>query len=150
VPYSTAFDPGIQPDLLMRLESGRYYGHPNPARDECVFGNGALQGVAPLVNYTPGIFNLGEHRSANGTIEYTLDTACGQLRGNLLIANYSVGDDITRIRLAADGRSVEASSSLVGGFNDPLPLVLGPDGTIYVGEFGGDVVTALTPIETGC
>jgi large repetitive protein len=150
VTYSSAFDPGTQPDMLNLLEPGGYYGHPNPARDECVFGDGSYQGVPPLPAYKPGIFNLGEHHSADGTIEYTADNVCGRLQGDLLIANYSVGDDITRIRLSADGRTVATSSSLAGGFNDPLPLAQGPDGTIYVGELGGDRVTALMPVEPGC
>jgi hypothetical protein len=45
VPYSSALDPGPQPDMLLRLELGGYYGHPNPARDERVFGDGSFQGV---------------------------------------------------------------------------------------------------------
>ncbi|MGH7358628.1 MAG: PQQ-dependent sugar dehydrogenase, partial [Candidatus Rokuibacteriota bacterium] len=57
VPYAPEFDPGSQADQLLRLQPGRYYGHPNPARDECVFADGSHQGVAPLANYTPGIFN---------------------------------------------------------------------------------------------
>jgi glucose/arabinose dehydrogenase len=150
VTYLPALDLGIQPDTLNLLEPGGYYGHPNPARDECVFGDGSYQGVPPLPAYRPGILNLGNNRSADGIIEYTADNVCGRLKGDLLIANYSVGDDITRIRLSADGRTVAASSSLAGGFNDPLPLALGPDGTIYVGELGGGMVTALMPVETGC
>jgi large repetitive protein len=71
-------------------------------------------------------------------------------KGSLLIANYSVGDNIVRIKLSPDGLSVVQSSTLVSGFNDPLPLALGPDGTIYVGELGGSKITALTPIEIAC
>jgi len=58
---------------------------------------------------------------------------------------YSQGDDITHIQLSSDGNSVIRAESLAGGFSDPLPLVEGPDGTIYVGELGGDRVTALVP-----
>ena len=71
--------------------------------------------------------------------------SAGQLKGEILIANYSVGDDITRIKLSADGLSVVEAKQLVGGFNDPLPLAQGPDGTIYVGELGAQRVTALIP-----
>jgi N-acetylneuraminic acid mutarotase len=38
---------------------------------------------------------------------------------------------------------------VAGGFSDPLPLAEGPDGTIYVGEFGSSVVTALVPRSSG-
>jgi len=143
-------NPGEQPDLLVRLERGKYYGHPNPYRNECVFKDGSYQGVAPLPNYTAPIHILGKSRSADGTIEYKSDAFCGTMKGEILIANYSVGDDITRIRLAADGRSVVSARQLAGGFDDPLPLAQGPDGTIYVGEFGGSKVTALKPRNLGC
>lgn len=143
-------NPGQQPDLLMRLLEGKYYGHPNPYRNECVFRDGSYQGVDPLSNYEPPMYVLGAHKSADGMIEYTSDAFCGQMQGDLLIANYSVGDDITRIKLSPDGTTVESASTLAGGFNDPLPLAQGPDGTIYVGEFGANKVTALIPQDIGC
>ena len=34
-------NPGEQPDILLRIEQGKYYGHPNPYRDECVFKDGS-------------------------------------------------------------------------------------------------------------
>ena len=51
---------------LFRVVQGGYYGHPNPYRSECVFGDGSFQGVAPLPNYQPALYDLGDHRSANG------------------------------------------------------------------------------------
>jgi len=138
-------NPGEQADMLIRVVQGGYYGHPNPYRNECVFGDGRRQGVAPAANYVAPIYDLGNHRSANGTIEYRSDAFGGALRGELLIANYSIGDDITRVQLSADGRSVVRAARLAGDFNNPLPLAQGPDGTIYVGEHGGNQVTALIP-----
>ena len=143
-------NPGQQPDILLRLQQGKYYGHPNPYRNECVFKDGGFQGVPPLPNYQSPILVLGDHHSANGMIEYGSGAFCGSLQNELLIANYSVGDDITRVRLSADGTSVVSSASLVGGFNDPLPLAQDPTGTIFVGEFGGNKVTALRPQNLGC
>jgi glucose/arabinose dehydrogenase/N-acetylneuraminic acid mutarotase len=148
-------NPGEQPDILVRLMQGKYYGHPNPYRSgdgwsrECVFKDGSYQGVAPLPNYTPPMRNLGLNKSADGTIEYKSNAFNGALKGELLIANYSVGDDITRIKLSADGTSVVAAKQLAGGFNNPLPLAEGPDGTIYVGEMGAGRVTALVPRDSG-
>lgn len=143
-------NPGEQPDILHKIQQGKYYGHPNPHRNECVFKDGSYQGVSAPSNYVPPIFNLGMNRSSNGTVEYTADAFCGALKHELLIANYSVGDDITRVRLSADGSSVVSGSRLIGGFNDPLPLALGPGGKVFVGEFGGSKVTTLEPIDTGC
>ncbi len=143
-------NPGEQPDPLNRIVQGRYYGHPNPRRDECVFKDGSFQGVSAPANYTPPLANLGAHRSANGTIEYTGEAFCGDLEGDLLIANYSVGDNLTRVRLSSDGLSVASMTSLVGGFSDPLPVAQSPDGRIFVGELGLSRVSALTPTDIGC
>jgi glucose/arabinose dehydrogenase/PKD repeat protein len=142
--------PGSQPDLLLLIEQDNYYGHPNPYRDECVFKDGSLQGVAPLANYVPEMLVLGDNKSANGIIEYSAGNLCGQMQGDLLIANFSIGDDITRIQLSGDGLSVLATSTLVDGFDDPLPMEMGPNGVFFVGEFGGDQVTALIPADLGC
>jgi N-acetylneuraminic acid mutarotase len=150
-PYP-ANDPGDQNDLLLRVLGGRYYGHPDPHRlpsPQCVFKDGSWQGVAPLTNYQRPISDLGPKKSADGIIEYKSGAFGGQLRGNLLITNYSVGDDITRVVLSADGTSVTAKGSLAGGFADPLPIAEGPDGTIYVGEFAGAKITALVPTSGG-
>jgi glucose/arabinose dehydrogenase/N-acetylneuraminic acid mutarotase len=142
---SGGHNPGSQPDLLNRIEPGRYYGHPNPSRGECVFGDGHFQDVAPLPTYSPPLFVLGKSTSSNGIVEYRSDAFGGAMRGDLLIANYSVGDSITRIRLAPDGRSVAGASTLLTGFKNPLPLALGPAGTVLVGEHAGHLLTVLRP-----
>jgi glucose/arabinose dehydrogenase/N-acetylneuraminic acid mutarotase len=146
-------NPGTQPDLLYRIQQGKYYGHPNPHRNECVFKDGSFQGVSAPANFVPPMYVLGDHLSANGMLEYKANRFCGALKGDLLIANYSVGDDLTRIDLSANGLTVTSKTSLIGGFSGPLPIVEGPDGTIYVGEFNSNEITALVPNDTaanGC
>jgi N-acetylneuraminic acid mutarotase/glucose/arabinose dehydrogenase len=147
-------NPGLQPDDLDRIVQGGYYGHPNPYRDEVVFKDGTFQGFNAS-NIPPGhptyqqpFFNLGFNKSANGIIEYTADNFFGQLKGDLLLTNYSEGDDITRIKLSSDGLSVVNSSSLTGGFSEPLPIEMGPNGSIFVGQFTGSAVTILDPLGT--
>jgi N-acetylneuraminic acid mutarotase len=151
-PYTLGGDnPGEQPDLLHRVIQGKYYGHPNPSRNECVFKDGSFQGVPPLPNWVPPLLDLGTNHSADGIIEYRGTHAfCGTLAGDLLISNYSVGDDLTRVELSDDGTTVVNASSLIGGFNDPLPIAQSPDGKIFVGEFGSNRVTELIPIDLGC
>jgi large repetitive protein len=146
-------NPGVQSDELMRIEQGKYYGHPNPYRNECVFKSGSFQSAAPLPNYVAPIFDLGMSKSANGIIEYK-STAFGDLlKGNLLITNYSTGDNITRVKLTPDGLNVELAESLVGDFNDPLPILEGPNGILFVGEHGPSSstgkITILTPRAVG-
>lgn len=143
-------NPGVQPDILNLLEFGKYYGHPNPYRSECVFKDGHYQAVSPLPNYTPPLAIIGDHTSTNGTIEYRSSAFCGRLQGEIIMANYSVGDNLVRVKLSNDGRSVISQQTLIDGFSDPLPLTLGPDGTIYVGELGSGKITALLPDEKGC
>ena len=142
-------NPGEQPDSLYLLEEGKYYGHPNQYRSQCVFKDGSYQGVAPLPNYTSPILSLGMNKSADGTVEYKSNAFNGALQGQILITNYSVGDDITRIKLSADGTSVVESKQLVGGFSNPLPLLEGPDGTLYVGELGANRIAVLVPTQPG-
>jgi large repetitive protein len=138
-------NPGSQPDILLRIVAGKYYGHPNPYRNECVFKDGYYQNVQPPANYVAPLYNLGLNRSSNGTIEYTSNVFGGALKGELLIANYSVGDNITRIQLSSDGRSVVSAKTLISGLSNPLPLAQSPDGTIFVGELGVNQVTVLKP-----
>ena len=142
-------NPGEQPDLLLRVEQGKQYGHPNQYRSECVFKNGSWQSVSAPANYAAPFYVLGEHTSSNGIIEYRSEAFNGRLKGQLLIANYSQGDDIRRVKLSADGLSVVESKQLVCCFSNPLPVAEGPDGTLYVGEHGGNQVSALTPKNTG-
>ena len=151
-------NPGPQSDPLNLIVEGGYYGHPNPYRDEVVFKDGSFQGFdntdADPTNdipeghpeYQEPLFNLGNNRSANGIIEYTADNFFGEMQGDLLINNFSVGDNITRIELSDDGLSVVNSSSLYGGFQDPLPIAMGENGSIFVGEFNGGQITVLEPL----
>jgi glucose/arabinose dehydrogenase/N-acetylneuraminic acid mutarotase len=136
-------NPGSQPDPLNRIVQGGYYGHPNPYRDEVVFMNGSFQGLAPDPDYQGHLDILGSKLSANGIIEYTGDRFFGSLKGNLLISNYSSGDNITRVELSPDGTAVVKKSALVGGFKDPLPMEMGANGMIFVGEFNGGKITVL-------
>lgn len=143
-------NPGEQPDLLLKLIDGKYYGHPNPSIGECVFKDGSYQGVSPSLNYEPPMAIMGTHTSSNGIIEYKSDKACGQLKGNLLITNYSLGDNVVRVVLNETGDTVLRQDSLVGSFNDPLTLSENSTGDLFVAEFGNGKITSLRLISNGC
>jgi N-acetylneuraminic acid mutarotase len=160
-------NPGSQPDLLHLVEHGSYAGHPNPSRGrlpgfapECTYyynGSNPLQVPVPPPHYAPPLLNLGTHKSANGILEYRSSEAlCGTMAGDLLLVNFSLGDDLSRVRLSPDGTTVaEYQPSLVSGFSDPLAITQNGDGVVFVGEFlqsefGSGHISVLIPRREGC
>ena len=158
-------NPGSQSDPLNRIVKGGYYGHPNPYRDEIVFKDGSFQGFdntdadqtndipAGHPEYIAPFLDLGNNKSANGIIEYTADNLFGDLKGDLLITNFSSGDDVTRVELTADGLAPVSTVTLADGYIDPLPVAMGPNGTdlegmFFVGEFNGDSITVMESLGT--
>jgi large repetitive protein len=149
-PWSQGGDnPGTQPDLLHRIEPGRYYGHPNPSRSECVFKNGDYQHVAALPNFASPLAILGDHLSANGITEYRGSAICGA-QGSLLIANYSLGQSLSRVTLAPGGNAVQSIATLVSGLSGPLAVTTNPAGDIFVTELNAGMVTALRYSGPAC
>ncbi len=152
-----------QPDLVIDIVKGAYYGHPNITRGEYVLFGGNPDGgsdkyqvhsyplgTKPDRNYRPALWNNGESPSANGLIEYRSNAFNGALKGKILTARYSIGKDIEVLDVASDGKIVEAVSGIDGftGFIDPLDLVENEaTGNVYVSEYGGRKLTLLKPNE---
>ena len=152
-----------QPDQLLRVERGGYYGHPNPVRGEYVLNGGnPTEAVDPVEvheyrvgtrahpNWKQPAYDFGKSVSPNGVIEYQSNRFNGQLRGKLLITRYSGGDDVIVLTPGADGRIVDSVTGITGltGFIDPLDLIEDPrSGNLYVAEFGGQKLTLLRPRE---
>ena len=154
-------DAAVQPDLLLRVEPGRYYGHPNPTRNEFVLNGGnptaavdLLEvpqypvGTAPDRNWHPPALDCGYNVSPNGLMEYT---GGGWLNGKLLVTRYSGDDDVLAVELDPHGDVVATYDGIAGltRFQDPLDLVQGPGGTVYVAEYSGQKLTLLRPIPGG-
>jgi glucose/arabinose dehydrogenase len=147
-----------QQDYMFRVEKGGYYGHPNPLRCEWIAygGNptsgvdpeeqapaagrpGYPEGVLPDPNYRGIVYNFDVHISPNGSIEYQSDTFSGTLKGKLIIARYSLGDDLIVLDPGADGKTFSDMRGLpgMGGLNNPLDLIENTaNGDLYVIEHG--------------
>ncbi|HRK31721.1 MAG TPA: PQQ-dependent sugar dehydrogenase [Tepidisphaeraceae bacterium] len=152
-------------DLLLKLEKGKYYGHPNPIRDEYVLmgGNPTREvdpqeiksypvGTDPQANFSPPAFDFGYSVSPNGLTEYKGNAFGGKLNGKILVTRYSGGKDIIVLTPGADGSIVEATTGIEGftQFSDPLDIVQHPtNGNLYVAEYGGRQITLLRPNEKG-
>jgi glucose/arabinose dehydrogenase len=152
-----------QADLLLRIEQGGYYGHPNPMRGEYVLNGGNPSDVAdplevreypigtrPPSNWKRAAYDFGKSVSPNGAIEYKSNAFGGALRGKLMITRYSGGDDVIILTVGPDGNVSESVTGVTGltGFIDPLDLIEDPrTGNLYVAEFGGQKLTLLRPRE---
>lgn len=149
----------VQPDLLVRIDQLAYYGHPNPLRNEFVLngGNPTAEvdpfevpqypvGTSPDRNWRKPILNFGYNISPNGLIEYRHP---GWLKGKILVTRYSGNDDILALSVDSNGNITETFDGIDGftRFRDPLDLVEGKNGHIYVAEYGGQRLTLLRPTE---
>jgi glucose/arabinose dehydrogenase len=133
-------------DELNLIEQGSYYGQPNRNRGrsdprQCIYhapeeGDGA--------DFTAPIAILPRHCSCDGIAEYTGAAFGGTMLGNLVYVRWNLGS-IARAELSADGRSVLSTSTLASGLGLPLDVTVGPDGTIYIAEFGEERIAYLAP-----
>ena len=105
---------------------------------------------------TNAVATLGTANSSNGLVEFTDNAFGGQLQGDLLVAQF--GEDfgtttpggVVRVDLNPNG-SVNSIDSIQGleNLNLPLDVTVGPDGTVFVAEFGGGGVRAFIPTANG-
>lgn len=151
---------GTQNDYLFNVVQESYYGHPNPMRQEYILngGNptsgidpaevvannryaGYTVGTQPDANYQGFAYDFGRNRSPNGIIEYTSDTFNGALRNNLLVVEYSGGDDILALAPDADGNIPRGNVTQVfSGLTNPVDLIEDTTtnrGNLYVAELIG-------------
>ena len=152
-------------DILLKIEPGAYYGHPDPARHQYVLNGGNPTagvdpqevpeypvGIKPDPNWQPPIFDFGKNYSPNGLVEYHDPHAGGALDGCILVTRYSAGKDILVLRLDKDGNVIESIEGIDGftKFIDPLDIIEEPEtGDLYVAEYGGSRITLLKPIAGG-
>ena len=153
-----------QDDLLLDLQRGRYYGHPNPSRGEYVLNGGNPTkdrdpfevsaypvGTQPDRNWARPAYSFGTSSSPNGIIEFKSNGRLfgGALDGKLLITRFSGGKDIIVLALDETGRVTESITGIfgLGEFTQPLDLAQDPGtGCLYVAEYGGEKLALLRPI----
>jgi glucose/arabinose dehydrogenase len=153
-----------QPDLLMRLEAGGYYGHPNPIRGEYVlFGGNPTKRVDPyeVTNYPVGVkpdrnwrepaYSFGTGVSPNGMIEFQSNGRLfgGALDGKILVTRFSGGRDIIVLALDERGNVTESVTGIAGldAFTQPLDIAQDPaSGCLYVADYQGERLSMLRPI----
>lgn len=159
VPYTGPTSQGLtsvpqtEPDSLVQVVEGKYYGHPNPARGEYIFNGGNPTagfdndpfevsaypaGQKPDRNYTLPVYKYGTNYSPDGIIQYTsVGGKNKNLDGFLLGTRYSGGSDILALKTNPDGTIDESQTKqrLAGltGLGSPLDVVEDlTNGNLYV------------------
>ncbi len=90
------------------------------------------------------LVNIGS--SSNGLTEYTGNAFGGALKGDLLVAQFN--GNIGRLDLNADGTAATYETiNGLSGLSTPLDVTIGPNGTVWVAEIGGDYVKAYAPSD---
>ncbi|MCH8851167.1 MAG: PQQ-dependent sugar dehydrogenase [Planctomycetes bacterium] len=133
-------------DEVNLIVEDAYYGHPNRNRGrldarQCTYhspddgdGDGYTGPIATVVS------------SSNGIAEYKLDR-CG-LGGNLIYVSWAFlnpPSTVRRLILSENGEQVLSDEVIAeGDLGGPLDVTVGPNGVIYVAEFGGRI-SAFTP-----
>lgn len=173
-----------QYDYFFTIEEGGYYGHPNVLRDEYVLnggnptsgkdphevvggndGNsntdGYQTGVQVDENYDfDGVYNLGYNQSPNGATEYTGNAFGSNLKGAILFAQFSTGDNVRVIRVDAQGNIIgddvlrRPDGSVINNYIDPLDIIQNPiTGQLYLMTLnrgtGASQLILLTPAPGG-
>lgn len=148
--------PQPEHDWLFHIEQGKYYGHPNPSQNGYVLNGGNPTagpdfaevpgypvGTQPEANWSPAVFDFGDHVSANGTFQYQGD---GPLDGCLVVCRYNVGSDLIAIKLDEKGQVTSVISGVPGWGEFDSPLDACQDtkrGNVYVSEYGKHELTLL-------
>ena len=150
-------------DYIFQVQEGGYYGHPNSLLGNYVVNGGAggtpniygsdnsantsdagneyPSGVLPDADYDiDGSYSLGFNKSPNGAIEYTGDKFGTSLKGALLFAQFSVGDNVRVInvdpitgRITGDDVLRRPGGDEIDEYIDPLDIIENPlTGQLYL------------------
>lgn len=138
-------------DYFTQIVPNKYYGHPNPSRGNYILNGGNPTagvdpfevtqypvGTQPNANWRKPDMNLGQHRSANGSAEFKSDVFGGNLKGDILVTEYSQGKDLIAVKLDSSGNAI-SKTVIAQGFYNPLGVaVQQSSGRVYVAEYGRD------------
>ena len=133
----------FKPDRLLKLQKGKCHGHPNLTRgrmfgrpEECVMNSPKC--VAPLVDNLPS--------SSNGVIEYRSNLFVGELKGDLLISEYSAGGTglIGRVELDKKGNREEYYRKFQA--DSGLSIAEGPRGEIVMARVHKSTFLVMRPV----
>jgi len=134
-----------QPDELLLVEAGNYYGSANRSRGlfdarQAIYRDTLLPSLPDT--FTQALTTLTS--STDGILEYTARTFGGQLDGQLIVQKWL--GPAQRLKLSADGRSVIEQQTLLPD-TGALDLAQGPGGVLVAIDFSNNELEVLAPVE---
>jgi hypothetical protein len=112
-------------------------------------------GIQPEAHWKGFAYDFGRNRSPNGVIEYKSNTFNGVLKNQLLVVEYSGGDDILALKPDVNGNLPSADvTQAASGFTNPLDLIENTlNGNLYVAELvnentGKGQISLLKPTQS--
>lgn len=145
-PHSNSGTHPDEPDELLLVEAGIYYGSPNRSRGQFDTRQTVYHG--PWEASQPDVFRqalVTLPSSQDGILEYHSEAFGGAMRGDLVVQKYN--GDARRITLATDGRSVTTVQN-IGPVTGALDIVEGPGGALIAVDFSGSEIEVLVPVES--
>ncbi len=84
--------------------------------------------------------------SSNGLVEYKANNFDGELKGDLLVAQFN--GNVARLNLNATGTTATYETIPgLSGLATPLDVTVGPNGTLWVTEIAGDKISVFAPSD---
>jgi IPT/TIG domain/Glucose / Sorbosone dehydrogenase len=148
-----SIDDEMRDDEINLLEQGKYYGQPNFKRAkffnqprQCVWNGpekpNSFAHTAPLMTHPSSI---------DGILEYHGEHFGGQLRSNLLYIQYNAVNNIYRVALSPDGRSIHSALNkkgvAMGIGNLGLDITQAPNGNLIEMQYPINSVNYYRPVE---
>ena len=151
-------------DTLHLISGPGYYGgHPNPTRGNRsnTFNVSSPQSPVPVANPVECDFRAPTERGAltsfdtptTGFTEYTASNFGGQMKGDLIVADFL--GSVLRVKLNAGGDGVTLNQTLFANVSDhPIDLVARGDGdafpgTIWMADFTSSAIWVFEPNDYG-
>jgi putative membrane-bound dehydrogenase-like protein len=125
---------------LNHIIQGGDYGYPDCWNE---------QNTPGCENTIPAVAYFESHSSADGLDFYDGENFPSEYRGNAFVSIFgswlkpNVQTGISRVMLVPDGKTYKGETSWFARFPKgvmPLPLLFGPDGSLYVGDLINDVI----------
>jgi hypothetical protein len=166
-----------QLDFFFDVQKGGYYGHPNPRQGHYILNGGNptsgvdknevggntyyAPGTLPDAKYDiGGAYSLDFNKSPNGATEYTGNAFGANLKGAVLFAQFSTGDNVRYLQFNAAGDIIKdevlrrPGGDVIDDYIDPLDIIQHPTtGQLYLVTLnrgtGESKIVLLTPAPGG-